>query len=270
MTTNPPVKVLKTFGRKYTKKKDLNFPTKDEGFEFILRQINMVQLDKKYNMSWLTQLENCSQQKIIEDWKEDTMLEKINAQSHIINFTDEKVKCCLLKLRPFKTWPSSTDILCYYCKNQFDSIPLGLPVVINDELSSTRYSSQYTGYDFKLFEQNEKSLNSNKIYCQGVYCSFNCILNEINEHPFKYSKNSFILFNIMYETLLLLATKLKKQKIIQLPHWIQQTKFGGNINFTDYHSSSINLKIESFTSGKDFQTFTETMISIPTIYQVFY
>jgi hypothetical protein len=122
-----------------------------------------------------------------------------------------------------KTWPTSTNIYCWWCCHSFNNTPCALP--------------EYYKKD--------------KFYVSGVYCSFNCAAS------YNFSKNDeniwerYSLLNLMYK-------KLYDQKFIKIslaPPRETLKIFGGYMNIEDFRENC-------YKNEKIFTVINPPLISI--------
>jgi len=122
-----------------------------------------------------------------------------------------------------KTWPSSTNIYCWWCCHPFNNTPCALP---------------------EYFKKD-------KFYVSGVYCSFNCAAS------YNFSKNDdniwerYSLLNLMYK-------KLYHQKFIKInlaPPRETLKIFGGYMNIEEFRDNS-------YKNEKIFTVINPPLISI--------
>ncbi len=114
----------------------------------------------------------------------------------------------ILKSLDEKNWPEKTNVKCWWCCHNFDSIPLGIPMKIYNEL----------------------------FYLKGCFCSFNCILSYIKDYPHIY-KYDYIFPNIKS-----LRAKLTKHKLNDVlnpaPPREALEMFGGELTIEKFRSIS--------------------------------
>ena len=122
-----------------------------------------------------------------------------------------------------KTWPSSTNIHCWWCCHQFTCVPCALPEYYKKE----------------------------KFYVSGVFCSFNCAAS------YNFSKNNdniwekFSLLNLMYK-------KLYDKKFVKIslaPPRESLKIFGGYLSIEEFRDNSLR-------NEKTFSLITPPLISI--------
>ena len=122
-----------------------------------------------------------------------------------------------------KTWPTSTNIHCWWCCHQFTCTPCALPEYYKKE----------------------------KFYVSGVFCSFNCAAS------YNFSKNNdniwerFSLLNLMYK-------KLYDKKFIKInlaPPRETLKMFGGYLSIEEFRENSLR-------NEKTFSLITPPLISI--------
>ena len=109
-------------------------------------------------------------------------------------------------------WLDKTDISCWWCCHEFQSVPIGLPI---------------------KYDNNKK-----KFHVKGVFCSFSCMLAYKNDTKFKYSNH---LINFLYTKLT--GTFLLDVNIVPAPPRCSLKMFGGELNIEDFRNSFKENKI---------------------------
>lgn len=106
----------------------------------------------------------------------------------------------------------NNDTKCWWCKNCFDSPPVGIPEI--------------------YFE--------NKFHCYGHFCSYNCALSyNINSGENVFKRTS--LLNLLYY-----KTYEKYAKIKSAPDWKSLKEFGGSLTIEQFRKNSI-INTSEFT-----------------------
>ena len=113
----------------------------------------------------------------------------------------------ILKSFDKDVWPEKTDLKCWWCCHNFDTVPLGIPMKYYNET----------------------------FYLKGCFCSFNCVLAYVidNKH-FKYEQ--------VYPNIKSLRAKLTKHKlddkITPAPPRESLTVFGGDLSIEKFRTTS--------------------------------
>lgn len=109
-------------------------------------------------------------------------------------------------------WLDKTDICCWWCCHQFETVPIGLPVK----------------YDEKK-----------KFHVKGVFCSFSCMMAYKNDNPIYQSKRDLI--NFLYKKLT--GTFLLDINLVPAPPRCALKIFGGELNINQFRNSFKENKI---------------------------
>lgn len=110
--------------------------------------------------------------------KDCKKLEDIFTERLMLEETDENTIIVYDKMPPIfnsvKTWPKTTNILCWYCNRSFETFPWFKPRSIDP-------ISKGVPGKFATCEEVKKTHNS-KLYAivpEGTYCSSNCVMADI-------------------------------------------------------------------------------------------
>ncbi len=105
-------------------------------------------------------------------------------------------------------WPEKTDIKCWWCCHNFETVPLGIPM--------------------KFYNDN--------FYLKGCFCSFNCILAYVNDNSTKYK------YDIIYPNIkslrFKLTNKILNEVLNQAPPRESLKIFGGELSIEQFRSAS--------------------------------
>jgi hypothetical protein len=228
---------------------------------FVLKNIDVNAINTNYG---LTIISNLSKEK--EDSKAITNITDVISQDieYSITFLDEnkkEVNCVATMIDSISNnkLPSTTFIKCFWCKNNFDWIPIGCPIKYVNPLIEKSYISQITKDKYYMRENIVKSklknlMNIDNIdqnfeittlpfdhyLTDGVFCSFNCCLSFIKDNPNDILyKESYSLLHSMYFDLV----GKNMAKIIPSPHWRLLKDFGGHLSIDDFRK---NLNIVDY------------------------
>jgi hypothetical protein len=154
----------------------------------------------------------------------------LKPEEKVMNISDKVVNFSLTSLRSslFKSdnWPLKTDINCWWCCHEFDSIPLGMPVGLDKDSS------------FKVI---------------GCFCSFNCMLSYALDTN---NKNRGLIYSL-YRSLLkkpVFDNQLKTIVFKRAPPRSSLKKFGGSLSIEEFRNN--------FKNYKEYNVLTVPMISI--------
>lgn len=115
-----------------------------------------------------------------------------------------------------KEWLHKTDVCCWWCCHNFDTVPLGLPL--------------------------EYNIKTKKFMVKGVFCSFACVL-AYKEDKKLYDKNYLI--NLLYKKLTEDLSILEEQgiKLRPAPPRCCLKMFGGELSIDEFRNASNEHKI---------------------------
>jgi hypothetical protein len=154
---------------------------------------------------------------------------------------------------------------CFWCKNPFDTRPIGCPVNYVSNQVIKKYHS-YISKDIYTIKENISSnrtinINENenislkigKYYeTDGVFCSFNCCKSYINDnkHTRLYDKSDMLLTKLYNEIM-----DTKNVIISQAPHWRTLEQYGGHLNIIQFRDSFNNIDYECHGNTKTIPNF---------------
>jgi len=230
---------------------------------FLLRNINIDLVDKKYNIHLIVKEEN----KILKT-KITDITEK--EENNYFSFLDESKKNhqCVVTMKNFlnqEQLPHTTNLHCFWDRHSFNYRPLGCPIEYvpnkiyksyHSEITKDQYilRENITTKQLKDFNQEldhnknlikaEFNIDENDYYLiDGIFCSFNCCLAYIREHntnPLYH--NSEILLNKMYYD----AFGSKSQPLIEAPSWRLLKNYGGHILIEDFRKNFFKVEYNDF------------------------
>lgn len=96
-------------------------------------------------------------------------------------------------------YPSSTSILCFWCKHSFSTKPIGCPIKFINNRIEKSYISQITKDKYYMKENITKTkleqlsqlkqdtieiklIEKEHYVTDGIFCSFNCVMSFIQEN----------------------------------------------------------------------------------------
>jgi len=172
-------------------------------------------LDKKFDETYLSKS---------DETEEDCTKPKLDYTSYtdICNYSNQLSGQTYNQI-PYEftgldTWPKTTNLHCWYCTLQFDTVPLFIPEYI------------------KTLTKNQLSFK-----VTGVICSFSCGISYIIEHYLSLEKNNYISnLHLLYSVF----TGKKPIVIGRSPCRNSLNKFGGHVTETQY-KSEIKLLTDS-------------------------
>ena len=160
------------------------------------------------------------------------------------------------------------NIPCFYCRRNFENIPLGIPVkyypslyILNDNsLQTSKYSFNYkentiklnknererllniltnnpdivyeNKYETKEQKREHKIITKNFFETDGIVCSFNCMVSFIEENSNNpLYQNSYNYSYLMYKHIF---GDYPSQPFIRSPSWKLRKEYGGPLTDEDY------------------------------------
>jgi hypothetical protein len=229
---------------------------KDKKKFFVLKGINYELINQKYGFILpKNNLKNIT-------YIDDVIIKEPDVS---VSFYEDNKKeySCLVTMVNFENnkLPDKTNIKCFWCRHNFDSIPLGCPIKYSNNVIEKSYISHITKGEYFMRENITKnklknigfdtetcrmknsavidginiSLIRESFYLtDGIFCSFNCILSYIkdNNHNVLY-KESYYLLKSLYLSLI----GKKMEKIIPAPSWKLLNEYGGPLSIENYRNS---------------------------------
>jgi hypothetical protein len=133
---------------------------------------------------------------------------EIKNSKDIVTFDIPNIISILKDFNSNNEWPEKTNIKCWWCCHNFETIPLGIPM--------------------KFYNDN--------FYLKGCFCSFNCILAYVNDNKSKYK------YDLIYPNIKSLRFKLTNKMLNEdlnpAPPRESLKIFGGELSIEQFRSSS--------------------------------
>ena len=251
-------------------------------YVFTLKNVNTEKVDKKYGISLISNISNVDNQpqnttKLSE--LTDTLCVKPN---QVISFLDESKKLyqCNISMIDFETGNDIELLIynCYWCRNKFNSNPIGCPINYVSSKITKKYHSEVSKDKYRITENITKikkeffkknkfifklikdknantsiSINKEEYYeTDGVFCSFNCCMAFIKDNKKKklYEKSEYLLIK-MYTDL----TGLKNINIIPSPHWRLLEEYGGNLTIKKFRENFNKINYDYHGVVKNYSLF---------------
>lgn len=224
---------------------------------FTLKGINAKQLEERYGIIIESNLGNIAPPKFT------TPIDGLslnNSGDKLFSYFDESKKThrcfCTMINNVNEQLPLKTTCHCYWCRNPFSSIPIGVPIKYIHSQSIKSYYSEITKDTYKIREnistkkriELEKMLESQKTsnnetdtydisvdkkeyyITDGMFCSFNCAYAYFldNEHKSEYTLSKSLLTK-MYEQLF--STDFT---IFPAPNWQLLIQYGGHLTIDEF------------------------------------
>jgi hypothetical protein len=158
--------------------------------------------------------------------------------------SSKQVHKCNISMIDFK---SSVNINmlryhCYWCRNPFNTLPIGCPIKYKPRIISSKYTSVATGNDYQIDESvsSSQNLNGNNVVSEpyyqtdGVFCSFNCCKAFADDNVLKpfYLNSNMLLIRLYNETF-----NVNTSSITPAPHWRTINHYGGFMSITEFRDS---------------------------------
>ena len=203
-------------------------------YTFILKGIDVDALNIKYELNISSNLVNPPKEKT--DITNITDL-SIPDTKHF-SYLDEAKRehTCLVSMISVlarERLPNSIDINCFWCRNKFETMPIGCPLAFVNSQITKKYYSEITKDNYtirenvsqsKIDEVNERDKNDVRDFSieprdhyevDGIFCSFNCCLSFIRdyEHDPKYMDSETLLTSIYRNTF------NTQKSILPAPSW---------------------------------------------------
>ena len=202
-------------------------------YSFILKNINLIEINKKYNLEI----------PIINT--KTTDIKELNSNiPKIVSFLDDfkSIHKCNISIISENGFYS-----CFWCRHPFESIGIRCPLnVINSEITKT-YFSNITKSNLTIKEEvleekigdelyNNIELVNNSMYeTYGIFCSFNCCKSWIidNKHDYKYTNSNYLLMTIYNK----LSPNKNFNEIIPAPSWEVLENYGGHLSIDKFRNN---------------------------------
>ena len=222
-------------------------------FLFVLRNINTDKIDQKYGIVLKSNIADNHEVPLNVTKLSDIL--PTRAVSKDVTFMDEtkNLHKCDISMIDFK---SNVDINaysygynCFWCKNKFETMPIGCPIRFISSMVTKTYTSEISKDVYTIKENiSEKKLkaieasgadlkimNKNYYITDGIFCSFSCAAAYIadNNHNRMYNDSSMLLTRIYND--ILKPTTL--QTISPAPHWRLLKEYGGHLSIKEFRET---------------------------------
>ena len=233
----------------------------------VLKNINIEKVNIKYGINVYNTIEND-----LDNPKSTTKLSELNIERGtpiVVSFLDESKRShvCNISMIDFKS-KMNINLLryhCFWCKNPFDTKPIGCPVNYVSSQVIKKYHSHiskdtYTIKENVTFNRKANLINDDTIILNigeyyetdGVFCSFNCCKAYIidNKNIRLYDKSDMLLTKMYNE---MMGTKTIV--ISPAPHWRILDQYGGHLNIMKFRESFNNIDYECHGNTKPIPNF---------------
>jgi hypothetical protein len=241
-------------------------------FTFTLKGIKPHDLDQKYSLSKLNNIDNINTSSVNVTNISD--LANNNSENKYFSYVDESKRehRCLLTLcnRSYEKLPTCTNTRCHWCHHEFSGIPLGCPIKFeNSKLIKNYYSevikdnntliSNITNLESKNIKEDENfTLEKCEYYItEGIFCSFNCCLSyiKLNRHNPIYSLSKTYLITI-FESLF-----KQEFNVVEAPNWKLLKNYGGNLSIDEFRENFYKVEITE-TNNYILKSFEQKPINL--------
>lgn len=220
-------------------------------YTFTLENIDIYNLFKTYSIPYIDDEKELLSNNNRDEKENITSLSELSIEKgtpEIVSFLDEtkRLRHCNISMIDYSSG-KDVNLLrynCFWCKHPFDTQPIGCPIkYIPSKAVKTMYShtsrDTYIIYEnittnkrLQLNETDKLKLDKKEKYdSDGVFCSFNCCKEWIDDHTHiaMYDRSDTLLTKIY--------NKIHNTKIKSLPgapHWRQLKEYGGNLNILEF------------------------------------
>ncbi len=189
---------------------------------FSFQNINMIEIDKLYNMDLLKMFNVKEDETKCQSVVNSTTIDRLGIRDlkykpFITQVTKEKMRLCTyltLMTTDNGTCDENVKSKCHGCHREFNTYPLGVPIKYQNSLK-----------DGKLTEM---------FIVDSIVCSFNCMYLLLESSHSPVYKNSCFLIPKLYQTIF---NEFPNRKILKSPHWKLRKCYGGVLSDEEYSRS---------------------------------
>ena len=229
---------------------------KQKSITFTLKGINPKAIEERYGIS----IESNIRDHVAPQFTTPIDGLSINSSDNkLYTFLDESKRqhrcVCTMVDTQHARLPTKTSNCCFWCRNSFTTMPIGVPMEYVHSQTIKKYYSEITKDYYEIRENissskreyleknkkdNDDDNNNNDItvdICKneyyitdGLFCSFNCALAFINDNESnpEYNLSKSLLIK-MYEDLF-----KTECNIFAAPHWRLLQQYGGHLSIDEY------------------------------------
>ena len=241
--------------------------SKSTVLNFTLKNMNISKINNNYGIK--IQENN---EMLEENPTDTTKLTELNKTEkgtpEIISFLDEskRTHVCHISMVDYNS-KMNINLLryhCFWCRNPFETIPIGCPIKYISSQAVKKYHSNISRDTYTIKEnitrcrrqslKNDNfSINLGEYYeTDGVFCSFNCCQAFINDNKHvRLYDNSTMLLTKMYNDMM----KTKTVIITPAPNWRILEHFGGHININQFRDGFNKVDYECHGCTKNLPRF---------------
>lgn len=210
-------------------------------FYFYIRNIDIDKVEEKYDLKYKSNL-----YEKITPTHNITFLDSLNpnVETPLYSYLDETKKNHECYMSMVKN--NNLCNHCFWCRNLFNSIPIGCPIKFIPSYVLKKNFSNITKNHYILKENIKESdvykymnddkyiLNKRGYYItDGSFCSFNCCLSFINDnvHDVMYNQSKMLLTQIYYKIFNI------NMDVKPAPSWRLLKEYGGMLSIEEFRDS---------------------------------
>lgn len=191
-----------------------------------------------------------------------TKISELNSKSFVDDIkTDKKYIITMLDHLSCQKLPEKTSLFCWWCRNSFNTTPVGCPLKYVPTQIEKKYYSEIHKENYSILHNIStknidrvvsSSTKENYYETDGIFCSFNCCLSFIqdnNKNPLYYQSRTLVgkIYTEMCDTITL--------DINPAPHWRVLKDYGGNMSIEEFRESFCKFTVESLGKIREFPKF---------------
>ena len=238
---------------------------------FTLKNINTQNIIKTYLINDdknINVKKNKDKNEITLQDNSDTIIEKKTLLSELIDSEKSKefisflnqIKHTVKCVQVTTEIKENSKIPCFWCRHDFDSIPISCPIKYIPNQAIKHYYSEISRNDYTIKEKvvsntskiekdnikNLKLYKSGHYIVDGIFCSFNCCKAFINDnrHNNMYDDSDLLLIHLYND-----ITQSSITKIEPAPHWrLLSNRGGGNLTIEKFREDfgKINYQYHNY------------------------
>ena len=126
-------------------------------------------------------------------------------------------------LNQFSNWTAKTDIKCWWCCHNFDTVPLGMPVYYDHTVNKFSVRGIFCSFSCMLsYSRNTKGVNSKSYLINYLYKKLTGVIGiNFKEAPYKYVLKEFG-GHLSIEEFRNLSSEMKSYKMIEYPMYMSR------------------------------------------------
>lgn len=128
-----------------------------------------------------------------------------------------------------ESWEKKTNLLCWNCTLQFTSIPVFIPSVIEPITIKNK------------IEREKSNIQKFSISVYGVFCSFGCTRQFIENHNYSISDKTETInkLRLLHK---LFYNNMKMKEMTCYPRPLEMRQYGGDLSIEDFKEQMENIK----------------------------